>query len=124
MKTVRKLKTVRTERTYVFLGEKKKMIPKKYFEIALKIDYDFSKVRLSKEERFNLELELFKENLKKNEPFVFELIVGEKISGVFSVKGLYENRHEVKFGKYGLKCNVLLFNMAPENMKNNKVVNY
>lgn len=76
------------KRHYLVLNEKLKiMIPFKYEEVVnqLKLsDFDFKKIRLSKEERFKLEFELLIHTIEINEPLVFELIQNQKFSKISS----------------------------------------
>ncbi len=102
-----------------------KMIPEKYVELAMEnfteSDFDFSKKRLFKKERFKFELTLFEKSLKSNEPYVYELIEGVKATKVFQVECKFnEDRHEILYGKYSLKCSKEIYDFAEEKMQFNK----
>ena len=71
-----KLKIKKTARTKIFLGKKHvKTIPEKYADVFKKKHIINSlKKRLTREERFRLEVSLFELNLKRDHPFAYNLI--------------------------------------------------
>lgn len=102
-------------RTFLFVNDKKvKMIPVNYQELDPELIHsfiaDFDAIYLNNSERFLCELHLFKEALKINEPYVFELIKSLDVSEcrLVSVK-FGHDRAEILFENgTRVKCNSLL----------------
>lgn len=110
-------------RTYlVNENDQRKMIPKKYLEVCENFtNYDWDKVYLDDQDRFFLEVELLLHELSINEPYVFEKIKGKKPKKVFAVECKFaENRNEIKFGKYDVKCPIEIYKFAPIEMRDKK----
>lgn len=78
-------------RTYlVNQDNQRKMIPQKYVSVCENFtDYNWLKVRLDTNDRFHLEIELLLQDLKINEPLVFEKIKGSKPTKVFEVESKF-----------------------------------
>lgn len=105
-----------------YKGKRIKNIPVRYKDLSkrvlVKMFKDSEKTRLTKVERFTLELKYFKTKLKDLYPYHYELIEGHICTEVEEVHtnegGLYyvalfeRNSHRIR-----VKCSVLLYKLSP-----------
>lgn len=96
----------------MYAGKHTKTIPKR-FESILNLEHyieDFDRKRLTKSERFNMELVLFRSELGRHEK---ELVEGLSYVRSESVK-TNEGGHyyTVVFGMYAIKCPIELYNCS------------
>lgn len=94
-----------------------KLIPKRYKNIENLNDLleDESRKRLTEKERLNIELELFKEEIKKNK-YVFELIQNKKL---VRVEIIHVRNHDPYYtavfdNNIKIKCSENLFNVCKD----------
>jgi len=103
---------------------KHKTIPLKYLALVeglRKFDFDFSKKLLFPHERFKFEVMLYENNIKSTEPYLYELIEGVKPTKVFKVECKFnDDRYEILYGEYSLKCSEKLYKYADKEMQHNK----
>lgn len=103
------LKVKKTARTKIFLGKKHvKTIPQKYADVFRKKHIiNNLKKRLTREERFRLEVSLFELNLKNDSPLIYDLIkrsIPDHVRKVTTVHSgryyelVYKNRMAAKVG--------------------------
>lgn len=115
-------------RTYLVNSEgKRKMIPAAYIDVVMEIvnKLNFEKVFLSKKERFLLQAELFKKKIMETERYIYELIEKNEVEAVFKVSVKFdEDRTEVKFGKWNLRCPEKLYEMATPDLQRTKYSAY
>ncbi len=109
---------------FVSKNDERKMVPFKYivlFDEVSEAKIDFKKVRLTDKDRFYLELLSFFNHIRIDEPYVYELIEGQKPVKVFHVESkFYDGRYEILLGKHCLKCPEVLFRCADEKIKDIK----
>lgn len=95
-------------------GDRLKLIPQQYKEVALTIKYDnYYRLRLSHKERLRLEVALFVKNLRKNNVLVWEQIDNKEFEGANLMKVRYgEDKYCAVFNGVKVICPELIYRLA------------
>lgn len=101
-------------------GKRVKIIPKQFLKIPTRVInraiVENKKLRLSSLEKFNLKYIVFKENLKKTEPYIFQLIEKLEVMEVrkVTIRDQQIPRYEAVFNNsYYIKISKSLYDLHP-----------